>query len=1593
MEPLKSLVLIDETVENYQQLIAGVQAGIKAILLDSHQDGVAQITGILNNNYKKIAGLHIVSHGSAGTLQLGNTVLDIHALQNPQIQTALKQWKTALAPGSEILLYGCEIAADILGKTFVNQLSRLTGTNIAASETNIGNAALGGNWELEYQAGQIQSSVPFHTSALEAYREVLAMQRVSIASDGAQSNGYSSNPSISADGRYVAFASYANNLVGGDTNSWMDIFVHDRETGQTNQVSIASDGTQGNNHSEFPAISADGRYVVFESTADNLVEGDSNNVTDIFVHDRVTGITRRVSVASDGTEANLISRRASISADGRYVAFASSASNLVGNDTNGEGMNPEELNDIFVHDLQSSTTTRVSVASDGTQGNNFSFSSSISADGRYVAFMSNASNLVTGDTNSTYDIFVHDRLTGTTHRISVASDGTQGNNSAWAPFISADGRYVAFASDTSNLVRDDTNNESDVFVHDLQSSTTTRVSVTSDGIQGNNISFSPSISADGRYVAFESYASNLVANDTNNVEQFLNPLSGNDIFVHDRQTGVTTRVNVADDGTQATWSDSPSISADGHYVAFASGDSLVEGDTNKNVDVFVCTPHVTPPTSTTSMGGQVWLDTDKDGIKDPQDMGINAVKVELYNSNKTLVSSTVTDRGGYYSFNNLSPGDYFVKFWTPADFALTIQNAGTDDIRDSDADITTGQTPVIPLETGDNDLSWDAGLFFTGGNTERVSIASNGTQGNGYSGRSSISADGRYVAFVSDASNLVTGDTNNATDIFVYDRVTKSINRISVSSNGVQGNIYSSIPSISADGRYVAFMSDASNLVVGDTNNVADIFVHDRVTGVTNRVSVASDGTQAEYDETFSFAYGVYSGFPSISADGRYVTFMSEASNLAETDTNIGSDIFVHDRVTGITSCVSIASNTQEPFQENYQHSAPSLSADGRYVTFTSDSRDLVRGDTNQAKDIFVHDRVTGITSRVSVASNGDQGNQESSLSSISADGRYVVFYSKASNLVEGDTNNQIDTFVHDRVTGITRRVSVASDGTQAEYNVGYFIFLDGIFSSTLSISADGRYVTFESDAYNLVEGDSNHCGDVFIHDCITGVTRRISVANNGTQGNGSSVVTSVSADGKYVAFSSGANNLVENDTNKETDVFVHTLNAAPTWASVGDYVWTDLNQNGLQDTGEPAIANVTVQLYSKDSALISTTTTNSEGFYSLLITNPGDYFVKFMAPEGYTFTTQDAGTDDTLDSDVDVTTGQTAVVTLKGGDNVINWDAGLYEESIPGDDTDTTPGSQTSVIYGSAASDTLFGTQNPENLNGLAGSDWLFGNTGADHILGDAGNDVIFGNQGHDTLDAGTGNDTVLAGKGHDSVMGFSGEDVLLGEIGNDAVDGDDGDDYLNGNANSDHLEGGSGNDTLHGGKDNDTLTDITGTNVLMGDFGDDTLIGGDGTDYLNGNSGEDSLDGSKGNDTLYGGKGNDYLNGNAGNDWLAGDLGDDTLIGVDGKDYFVYNTGTAFKTVDIGLDRINDFVSGVDQMVLSKTTFSTLTSIQSELTTVTSEAAVAISEALIIYNSANGRLFYNENGSEAGLGSGGQLATLVTMPAISANDFLLVA
>jgi len=464
---------------------------------------------------------------------------------------------------------------------------------------------------------------------------------------------------------------------------------------------------------------------------------------------------------------------------------------------------------------------------------------------------------------------------------------------------------------------------------------------------------------------------------------------------------------------------------------------------------------------------------------------------------------------------------------------------------------------------------------------EHVTVGFDGSQSTnpvefalGTSWNSAMSADGRIIAFSSTATNLVPGDINQVSDVFVRDRITRRTEIVSVASNGDRGAICtagstngSSSPSISANGRYVAFTSCSPNLVPNDLNLARDGFVHDRVTRKTEIVSVSSTGKQGTMPLVLHD-----SSAAAISPDGRYVVVNSYADDLMPNDTNGSSDAFVFDRTRRTLERVSVNSAEQQSSSATALPNGggirpnsfgAAISDGGRFVSFNSAADNLVPGDTNLAQDLFVRDRVKGTTERVSVRTGGAQNSGGPSQGAgatldggrgISADGRYVLMNSSGSGFIPNDTG-EFDTFVHDRATGRMQRISVRSTGGEANGS-----------NNSGSISLDGRYVMFSSQASNLAEGDTGSNGsntttigeqpgdyDVFIYDRKFGTVEMISRSTSGQEAKGTCKAVnavlsegasesqggSMSTDGRYTVFQSCANNLAGADTNGTRDHFL----------------------------------------------------------------------------------------------------------------------------------------------------------------------------------------------------------------------------------------------------------------------------------------------------------------------------------------------------------------------------------------------------------------------------------------------------------------------
>lgn len=392
-------------------------------------------------------------------------------------------------------------------------------------------------------------------------RAAEVVTRVSVDSNEVQGNAISYVGDISADGRFVAFDSEATNLVLDDTNGVGDVFLRDLQLGTTIRVSVTAMGEQTNGGGGAPSISADGRFVAFESGSTNFVSGDANGFGDIYVKDMLTGAVTRASVSSTGAEPNNESMTASISGDGRYVVFDSDADNLVPNDTNGAG-------DIFVRDLQLGTTTGVTVS-----GNAGGMDGSISLDGQYVVFNSRSTNLVSDDTNEGMDVFVYSTQTGQIVRASVDSSGVQGDHSSIEPSISGDGRYVTFSSSSNNFTSIETYGYSHLYVRDMQTGTTTLASY-QNGFAMIGESDSSEISANGRYIIFS-------------FDDKGDGMPDRWLYIHDREANTTSMVvnRTSDYSGNAAL---PTISADGSLFTFiSSASSFVADDTNGVRDVFV----------------------------------------------------------------------------------------------------------------------------------------------------------------------------------------------------------------------------------------------------------------------------------------------------------------------------------------------------------------------------------------------------------------------------------------------------------------------------------------------------------------------------------------------------------------------------------------------------------------------------------------------------------------------------------------------------------------------------------------------------------------------------------------------------------------------------------------------------------------------------------------------------------------------------------------------------------------------------------------------------------------------------------------------
>jgi Ca2+-binding RTX toxin-like protein len=858
---------------------------------------------------------------------------------------------------------------------------------------------------------------------------------------------------------------------------------------------------------------------------------------------------------------------------------------------------------------------------------------------------------------------------------------------------------------------------------------------------------------------------------------------------------------------------------------------------------------------------------------------------------------------------------------------------------------------------------------------QRITVSPSGEQSNAATyDAGSFSADGRLLVFSSAASNLVDGDTNGQNDLFLHEAGV-GLQRLAVAPGGAQANGSSTSPVISANGRYVTFASQASNLVPGDTNNLGDIFLLDRQTGDVELISKATDGRQANSG----------SGTGGVSDDGRYVAFWSYASNLVDGDTNNATDVFVRDRVTGTTKRIS---ETAAGGQGNGLSQQARISSDGRYVAFETDATNLIDGDTNGTRDVVVKDLQSGALDTASVNTAGEQvrATGGASLASISADGRFVVMSAFDSNLVPGDNNVGYDGFVRDRQANTTERVTLRSDGRAIS---GY------AYPST--ISADGRYVAFYSYGGFLSDDDG-----FFVRDRQTNTTTTAITATDGATPNNTAGSLAMSADGHAISVATSASNLVDGDTNGYSDVFTGPLGTAVSVTAPAppkpDLVWdVPADAPSVAKTGDAIGYALTLRNSGADASGVS-----------VAVDLPDGVVVDKASIGGGSCTA--SGGRVTCSVGALAASGEIALslrlYATKAGELSVPVVASSTEgDAQPADNTVTrtlTVGGPDCTIVGTPGDDVLIGTDGDDVICGLGGNDTLRGGPGNDLLLGGDGDDTLSGGAGDDRMDGGTGRDTVdysdapapgvrvdfatgtATGDGTDSLSGFEAircstfDDYVFvyDEEGGFDVFGGNGDDHIKvtGRGHA-HIDGGAGIDTIDyseapagvrvdlaahlttavgggtglrhelvgienaiGSAHDDVLlpdpTDGVG-NDLSGGAGDDTLGGGDdGDSHVDGGEGVNTLDasdategvtvdlggafctcphhrtivvhvkrvrGSRFNDVLRGGAGDDILIGGGGDDLLAGGGGDDTLDGGDGTDTVDYSESPVGVRVDL--------------------------------------------------------------------------------------------
>jgi Tol biopolymer transport system component len=897
-------------------------------------------------------------------------------------------------------------------------------------------------------------------------------------------NGYSYGPLLSADGRWVVYSSLATDLVVGqsDIPATLDVFLYDRQTDTTRLLSRVS-GTvaTATGLAYSPAIDDDGSAVVFTSAAPNLVAGQSGNTTSVYLYDRGTDSLTLVSHSAGAptTTANGSSVLPQLSGDGRYVVYSSVGTDLVPGQSGGA----TPLN-VYLYDRASGTNRLVSHASTSatTGGNADSFGAVLSDDGGTLAFASSATNLLAGiaEGNTNADVFLYDRATAALTLVSrtAASPTTTGNAYSSHPALSADGRYLAFESGATDLLAgvSDTNSGTDIFLFDRTAATLTLVSRTSGAanVAGNGSSDALTISADGRFVAFETLATDLTSPARADQNQAY------DAYLFDRTTGTATLVSHAFDtpnGPAVGNSQFPIVSADGAWVLFISSAFDLDAtarDLNRSNDVFLY-KRANEVNSLLSR-------------RDPARPSVTAAGASS--------TPAVSADGRWVAFISDAPNLLAGVFGDPAHPGLYL------------ADTLFG-TLTLANPSAANPSETSNGLL-----TDFV-----------------LARDGQSLAYSTTATDAVPGqiDTNGQVDIFLYDRPTATSilvsHRAGAPLTAGSSPLSQSSFDLSTHGRFLAYTSTATDLVPGQVegNNSADVFLFDRATGANTLVSHAA-GVPAKTGDNQSFT-------PRVSDDGRFVAYTSDSSDLvAGANAGGGDNVYLYDSSIGTNALVTHPAGLLNMRASGY---LSDMTPDGRFLLVTSQAVNFAPGqlDANGTYDVFLWDRATDSALLLShtAASATTAGNSISWGVGLSADGRFALWQSEATDILAGQPSNALYLLLTDLATGTTTLVA---------HDYGF---------STPRLTADGAFVFFTVPGPLLdpPPPGPTHFGpsQLFFYDRQAGTTTLVSHTAGSADVLSASGIDqyAVSADGAAIAFSSRSTDFVANDYNVQQDVFLAT--------------------------------------------------------------------------------------------------------------------------------------------------------------------------------------------------------------------------------------------------------------------------------------------------------------------------------------------------------------------------------------------------------------------------------------------------------------------